>query len=83
MGWPAMIFIAGAAGGNIAGAILRNFNLGLLRNSIYGALGGYLGAHVAMALAGTAGLAPELGVAVFAGGLITALLGALMNLADR
>ena len=38
--------ISGAAGGNIAGALLKNLNLGTLGNSIAGILGGGLGGQL-------------------------------------
>lgn len=42
--------ISGAVGGNIAGGILKNFNLGVLGNSISGIIGGGLGGQVLAAL---------------------------------
>jgi len=38
--------ICGAAGGNIAGALLNKYNLGTLGNSIVGILGGGLGGQL-------------------------------------
>ena len=38
--------ICGAAGGNIAGALLSKYNLGTLGNSIVGILGGGLGGQL-------------------------------------
>ena len=38
--------IAGALGGNGAGAIMKNFSLGTLGNSIVGLLGGGLGTYL-------------------------------------
>lgn len=35
--------ISGAAGGNFAGGLLKPLNLGLLGNSLFGSIGGYLG----------------------------------------
>lgn len=35
--------VSGAVGGNVAGAVLKNFNLGTLWNSILGIVGGGLG----------------------------------------
>jgi len=53
--------IAGALGGNAAGGILKNINLGPIGNSITGALGGGIGGHLLQALipalAGAAGSA--------------------------
>ncbi len=35
--------ISGAAGGNFSGGVFKSLNLGLLGNSIVGAIGGYCG----------------------------------------
>src|SRR6516165_6799695 len=49
--WNTMVpliiqLISGAVGGNIAGAILKNFNLGPIGNSIAGLVGGGLGGQL-------------------------------------
>lgn len=46
--------ISGAAGGNIAGALFKKINLGILMNSIAGIIGGPLGGFL-LKLAGVAG----------------------------
>ncbi len=38
--------VSGAVGGNLAGALLKNFSLGTLWNSVVGIIGGGLGAQV-------------------------------------
>jgi uncharacterized membrane protein YeaQ/YmgE (transglycosylase-associated protein family) len=38
--------VSGAVGGNIAGALMKNFSLGTLGNSIVGILGGGLGGQI-------------------------------------
>ena len=38
--------VSGAVGGNVAGALLKNFSLGTLGNSIAGIVGGGLGAQI-------------------------------------
>ena len=38
--------ISGAVGGNVAGALLKQFNLGLLWNSVAGILGGGIGGQI-------------------------------------
>ncbi len=38
--------ITGAAGGNIAGALMKKFSLGTLWNSVVGIIGGGLGAQI-------------------------------------
>lgn len=42
--------ISGAAGGNIAGALLKNISLGTLGNSLAGIIGGGLGAQILQAI---------------------------------
>lgn len=38
--------LSGAAGGNLAGAAMKNFNLGTLWNSVVGILGGGIGSQL-------------------------------------
>ncbi|MGI9486036.1 MAG: hypothetical protein ACR2RF_09195 [Geminicoccaceae bacterium] len=38
--------ISGAIGGNVAGALLKNFSLGTLLNAVVGIVGGGLGGHL-------------------------------------
>ena len=49
--------IAGVAGGNAAGAALKNLNLGTLGNSLAGILGGGLGGQILGMLGGGAAAA--------------------------
>lgn len=42
--------VAGTLGGNAAGGLLKNINLGPIGNSITGALGGGIGGHLLQAL---------------------------------
>ena len=44
--------ISGAVGGNVAGAALKQYNLGTLGNSIAGIIGGGVGAQIIGALVG-------------------------------
>jgi uncharacterized membrane protein YeaQ/YmgE (transglycosylase-associated protein family) len=44
--------ICGAVGGNVAGALLKNFSLGTAGNSIAGVIGGGLGGQILGALLG-------------------------------
>jgi len=44
--------VSGAAGGNIAGAVLKKFNLGLIGNSIAGVVGGGLGSQLISMVSG-------------------------------
>ncbi len=47
--------IAGALGGNIAGALFKSINMGTLVNSIAGIVGGGLGGQIIAAILGGAG----------------------------
>ena len=48
--------LSGAVGGNLAGGVLKKFNLGLLGNSIVGILGGGLGGQL-LSMVGAGGMA--------------------------
>jgi len=58
MNWTNLIIelISGAVGGNIAGAALKNFNLGTLGNTLSGIVGGGIGGQIVI-LGGGAGAA--------------------------
>jgi len=64
--------ISGAIGGNIAGGVMKNLNLGLLINSIAGIVGGGLGGR-ALSWFGIGGLAQSAtpGAALDPGALIS------------
>ncbi len=47
--------ISGAVGGNIAGAVLKQFNLGVLINSIAGIVGGGIGGQILSSVLGVGG----------------------------
>jgi uncharacterized membrane protein YeaQ/YmgE (transglycosylase-associated protein family) len=57
--------VAGALGGNLGGAVLKNYSLGTLGNSIVGLLGGGLGTY----LLGMMGAPVDPAAAAAAGGL--------------
>jgi hypothetical protein len=64
--------LSGAAGGNIVGNILKQYNLGPLGNSIAGIVGGGLGGQLLSMILGsgaTAGTAATAATAATAGGL--------------
>ncbi len=42
--------LSGAVGGNVAGKLLKNFNLGTLWNSVVGIIGGGIGGQILSAL---------------------------------
>jgi uncharacterized membrane protein YeaQ/YmgE (transglycosylase-associated protein family) len=60
MNWMAILIqlISGGVGGNIAGALLKKFNLGPLGNTIAGILGGVGGGQLLGMLTGAAAAAP-------------------------
>ena len=82
--------IAGAVGGNAAGAALKDYDLGKLGNTIAGAIGGAGGGQILQILlpmlAGTAGnvdIGAMLGQAVgggIAGAIVTLVVGLLKNM---
>jgi hypothetical protein len=49
--------VCGAAGGNIAGSLLKDYNLGTVGNSIAGIIGGGLGGQILGLILGSAGAA--------------------------
>jgi len=81
--------IAGALGGNAAGATMKNLDLGTLGNTIAGALGGAGGGTLLTALlpmlqgaAGNLDIGALAGQAVgggVAGAIVTAIVGAIKN----
>jgi hypothetical protein len=81
--------IAGAIGGNAAGAASRDINLGTVGNSIVGALGGIGGGQLLSALLpALAGAANTIDIAAIAsqavgggvaGAIVTAVIGAIKN----
>jgi len=83
--------IAGAAGGNAAGAALKDYDLGKLGNTIAGAVGGVGGGQILQALipmlAGAAGGGVDLGAIVgqavgggVAGAILTFIVGLVKNM---
>jgi hypothetical protein len=85
--------ICGAAGGNIAGALLKKLNLGTLGNSIAGILGGGLGGQI-LSLLGLGGSAAASGLDLgtilssvagggIGGGVLMAIVGALRQMLQR
>ena len=54
--------LSGAAGGNVAGSILKNVNMGTVWNSILGIIGGGLTGQVLGPLLGMAGKAATTGL---------------------
>jgi uncharacterized membrane protein YeaQ/YmgE (transglycosylase-associated protein family) len=77
--------VSGAIGGNVAGAVLKNFSLGTLLNSVVGILGGGLGGQL-LGLLGVstgggemdiAGIVGSIGGGAVGGGALLAIIGAI------
>lgn len=68
----AIQLISGAAGGNIAGALLKKSSLGFLGNTIAGLVGGGLGGQI---LQSVLGIAPAAAGALDAGSIIAQVAG--------
>jgi uncharacterized membrane protein YeaQ/YmgE (transglycosylase-associated protein family) len=62
--------VCGAAGGNLAGALFKNLNLGPVGNSLAGIVGGGLGGQILQHLTSAAG-----GSALDLQGIVTSILG--------
>jgi uncharacterized membrane protein YeaQ/YmgE (transglycosylase-associated protein family) len=69
--------VAGALGGNVAGKLLKQFDLGMLWNSVAGVAGGGIGASIIAALLGSA--APDAAIASDAAISIPGLINALAS----
>ena len=66
--------VAGAVGGNAVGAMLRQFNLGPLGNSIAGIIGGGLGGQL-LNMIMTGGGTPSAGATLDIGSILTQIVG--------
>ncbi len=80
--------LSGAAGGNIAGRLLKNLSLGKVGDSIVGILGGGLGSYILSMLGidtGTAGqldvgsILGSIGGGAVGGGVLLSVIGAVKN----
>jgi hypothetical protein len=65
--------LSGAVGGNIAGNVMKKYDLGRLGNSIAGILGGALGGQLIWMMTGTAGAAATGGLDF--GAILSSILG--------
>lgn len=82
--------VTGAIGGNVAGAVLKNFSLGTLGNTICGFLGGGIGATILGLLGVTAAngagtlepmaLVGSLASGTVGGGAVMAIVGFIKNM---
>lgn len=66
--------VAGAVGGNAAGAMLKQFNLGPVGNSIAGIIGGGLGGQILHTIM-TGGEAQPVGATLDIGSILTQIVG--------
>lgn len=79
--------LSGAAGGNIAGSLMKKFSLGTIGNSIVGILGGGIGGQILGALGvgagggGTdlAGIIGSIAGGGVGGGVLMAIIGLIKN----
>jgi uncharacterized membrane protein YeaQ/YmgE (transglycosylase-associated protein family) len=73
--------ISGGVGGNIAGALLKNFNLGPVGNTIVGLLGGGLGGQLlsATGLLQSTGMVGGIAGSAVGGGVLMAIVGLIKN----
>ncbi|MEM8984555.1 MAG: hypothetical protein AAGC71_16105 [Pseudomonadota bacterium] len=77
--------VTGAAGGNLAGALLKKFSLGTLWNSVVGIIGGGLGAQI-LAVFGLVSGGGDIGSIISAvgsgavgGGVLMSIIGLIRN----
>ena len=75
--------ISGGVGGNLAGAILKNFSLGPVGNTIVGLIGGGLGGQL-LSMAGLlqnggGGTVADIGGSAVGGGVLMAIVGLIKN----
>jgi uncharacterized membrane protein YeaQ/YmgE (transglycosylase-associated protein family) len=73
--------ISGGVGGNIAGALLKNFNLGPIGNTIVGLIGGGLGGQLlsATGLLQSTGTVGDIAGSAVGGGVLMAIVGLIKN----
>ncbi|MEI2684984.1 MAG: hypothetical protein V9G14_00970 [Cypionkella sp.] len=84
--------IAGALGGNAAGAMLKTLNLGTAGNSIAGLIGGGLGGQIlgmpggagaGVAATGSTDIAAIIASVASGGGVLVAVIGVIKNMMAR
>ena len=85
--------IGGAVGGNVAGSLLKNYNLGTLWNSVVGILGGGMGAQLLGMLGilgGGGGSAMDIGSIIaniassgVGGGVLMVIVGLVKNMMGK
>ena len=85
--------LSGAAGGNLAGSMARNIDLGPVGNSIAGAIGGGLGGQILSGLLGLAsarsggldiaGIIGQIIASGASGGILTAVVGMIRQVTAK
>lgn len=85
--------VSGAAGGNVAGGLLKQFSLGPIGNSIVGILGGALGGQILGAMLGVGGgtgdgldiasILSSVGGGAAGGGVLMAFVGTIRSMIDK
>jgi uncharacterized membrane protein YeaQ/YmgE (transglycosylase-associated protein family) len=73
--------ICGGVGGNLAGALLKQFSLGPIGNTILGLLGGGVGWKMLNVIVGGAGagIGPDIIGSALGGGLLMTIVGLIKN----
>jgi uncharacterized membrane protein YeaQ/YmgE (transglycosylase-associated protein family) len=73
--------VSGAVGGNVAGAVIKRFNLGLLGNSLAGIVGGGVGAQLIGMLGGGGldGIVGSIASGGVGGAVVLAVVGAIKS----
>ena len=71
--------VVGGVGGNIAGALLKNFSLGTIMNTVAGVVGGGVGGSILSSLTGIDTSAVAAGGGLDMGGLLGAVGGAAIG----
>lgn len=81
--------LGGAAGGNIAGSVLKNLSLGTVGNSIAGILGGGVASQLLPGLLGAAGgmdlvgILTQIASGAGGGGIAMVIIGLIKNMIGR
>ncbi len=78
--------VSGAAGGNIAGALMKKFSLGLAGNSLVGILGGGIGSQIIGMLGSGADMGGILGTVAgggVGGGVLMAIIGVIKSAMNK
>ncbi|MEM7083898.1 MAG: hypothetical protein AAF465_14310 [Pseudomonadota bacterium] len=77
--------VSGAAGGNLAGALMKKFSLGMLGNSLAGILGGGIGSQIIGMLGGGAldGIVGSIAGGGVGGGVLMVIIGLIKSAMNK